>query len=187
MSIPMQRPGGRTNKTREAVLAATYEIVAEQGYDGLTVNAVAERSGVHKTTVYRRWRTIDDVLFDAVVARAERAIPLEQSGDAKADLVAMAWSVAKNLADPMARAIAAAVFSRPENDRLAELSEQFWTHRIRAASLIVAAAQTEGVVDSTADPTVVVERIVGPIWFRSMVLRQPVDEDFVESLVYSVA
>lgn len=104
-----------------------------------------------------------------------------------ADLVAMAWSVAENLADPMARVIGAAVFSRPENDRLAELSEEFWTHRNRAASLIIAAAQTEGVVDSTVDPTVVVERIVGPFWFRSMVLRQPVDEDFVESLVYSVA
>jgi hypothetical protein len=87
----------------------------------------------------------------------------------------------------MARAIGAAVFSRPENDRLAELSEEFWAHRNRAASLIIAAAQSEGVVDSTVDPTVVVKRIVGPIWFRSMVLRQPVDEDFVESLVYSVA
>jgi AcrR family transcriptional regulator len=183
----MKRPGGRTRRTREAVLSAAYEIVAEQGYDGLTVDAIASASGVHKTTIYRRWTTVDDVLFDAVLARAEQVIPLERTDDAVADLVAVAWSVAENLADPMARAVAAATLSRPDDDALGNLSEQFWTLRIEGASRIVAAAQRDGAIDSALDPGVVVERIVGPIWFRSMVLRRPVDREFVESLVYSVA
>jgi AcrR family transcriptional regulator len=183
----MQRPGGRTSRTRAAVLDAAYDIVADQGYDGLTVDAVASASGVHKTTIYRRWATVDDVLFDAVMARAEQAIPLERTDDAMADLVAMAWSVAENLADPMARAVAAATLSRPDDNALARLSEQFWTLRIEAASAIVAAAQKDGAIDAALDPGDVVERIVGPIWFRSMVLRKPSDREFVESLVYSVA
>lgn len=183
----MQRPGGRTSRTRETVLAAAYEIVAAHGYDGLTVDAIASVSGVHKTTIYRRWETADAVLLDAVLARAEEAIPLGRTDDAMADLVAMAWSVAENLADPMARAIAAASLSRPDNDALGKLSEQFWTLRIEGASAIAEAAQNEGAVDAKLDPSVVVERIVGPIWFRSMVLRKPVDRDFVKSLVYSLA
>jgi AcrR family transcriptional regulator len=169
------------------VLAAAYEIVASQGYDGLTVDAIASVSGVHKTTIYRRWETADAVLLDAVIARAEEAIPLARTDDAMADLAAMAWSVAENLADPMARAIAAASLSRSDNDALGGLSDQFWTLRIEGASAIVVTAQSQGAIDARLDPGAVVERIVGPIWFRSMVLRIPVDRDFAESLVYALA
>lgn len=187
MTEQMQRPGGRTHRTREAVLAAAYGVVASQGYSGLTVDAIAERSGVHKTTIYRRWKTADDVLFDAVVARADDAIPLEQSGDALADLRSMAMSVAENLSDPISGAVAAAALSRPGNDRLAQLSERFWAQRLDAASAIVAAGQAEGAIDANLDPRVVIERIVGPIWFRVMVLREPVDEAFIDAVVYAVA
>ena len=154
------------------MLAAAYDVVAEQGYDGLSVDAIAARSGVHKTTIYRRWKTADDVLFAAVVARAKDAIPLERTGDAVADLRSMSIAVADNLSDPISGAVAAATLSRPGNDRLAQLSERFWTQRLDAASEIVAAGQAEGVIDSILDPRIVIERIVGPIWFRAMVLRR---------------
>ena len=183
----MQRPGGRTNRTREAIVTAAFEVVAEHGYDGLTVDALAEHSGVHKTTIYRRWESIDDVLFDAVIARSEREIPLDQSDDPMADLVAMGVSVAANLADPIASAAAAATLSNPKNRRLVEFSSRFWEIRIEAASRLVVRAQHEGAVDPDLDPESVVERIVGPIWFRTIVLRKPVEQPFVELLVYSVA
>ncbi len=182
----MQRPGGRTRKTRDSVLSAAYDVVADHGYEGLTVDAVAERSGVHKTTIYRRWETVEDVLFDAAVAQAEKAIPLQRTNDARSDLVAMATSVAANLADPLVQAVAAATLSGPGNDRLAELSQRFWRLRIAEASLIVEDAQREGSVDPSRKPGDVVEHIVGPIWFRSMVLRQSVDDDFVAELVYAL-
>jgi AcrR family transcriptional regulator len=182
----MQRPGGRTEMTREAVLAAAYEVVAEKGYDGLTVDAVAGRSKVHKTTIYRRWKTVDDVLFDAVVSRAEQVIPLERTEDPLADLVAMGVSVAANLADPISRAVSAATLSRPKSHRLSELTDAFWTMRIEMASQIVIDAQSEGAINRDLDPGIVVERIVGPIWFRSMVLRKLVEDAFVASLVYSL-
>ncbi|MEU4828600.1 TetR family transcriptional regulator, partial [Actinomadura sp. NPDC023710] len=50
------RPGGRTARTRAAVLAATQGELEEAGYAGLTLEKVAERSGVHLATLYRRWR-----------------------------------------------------------------------------------------------------------------------------------
>ena len=56
-SVGTRRPGGRSARVRSAVLAATLEVLVETGYDGMTVDAVAARAGVHKTTVYRRWPT----------------------------------------------------------------------------------------------------------------------------------
>src|SRR5579875_2521841 len=60
------RPGGRTARTRTAVLAATLAELAERGYAELTVEQIAQRSGVHKTTVYRRWGGVDGLLVDAL-------------------------------------------------------------------------------------------------------------------------
>lgn len=183
MSTQKKRPGGRTEKTRRAVLSAAYEVLAEQGYDGFSVEAIADRSGIHKTTIYRRWRTADDVLFAAVVAQAQQAIPLEVTDDPEADLVAMGRAVARNLTDPMARAVAAAALSRTGADRLAQLTKRFWEERMAQASVIVVAAQEAGVIDPDLEPVDAVQRVVGPIWFRSIVLQDAVDDEFVESLV----
>jgi AcrR family transcriptional regulator len=166
-------------------LTAVFDVVADRGYDGLTVEAVAEHSGVHKTTIYRRWGSIDAVLFDAVVVRAEQAIPLERSGDIKRDLVAMAEAVATNLEDPVAQAVVAATLARPGVDGIAELSERFWTMRIGEAARMVEDAQKTGRVDRSLDAAVVIEKIVGPIWFSTIVLRRSVDAAFIDSLVVS--
>ena len=186
MTTEMKRPGGRTGRTRSAVLSAAYEIVSEDGYSGLTVEAVSERSGVHKTTIYRRWGSVESVLFDAVMARAEDAIPLDRTTDTRADLVAMAHSVATNLSDPAAQAVAAAVLSRRADSQLRDLSERFWESRIDAAAQIVSDGQDTGEVDVTIDPRIAIEMIIGPIWFRTVVMQEPVDDGFVESLVDSV-
>src|SRR3712207_7398459 len=62
------RPGGRTARVRAAVLDATVAELAEHGYAELTVEAVAARAGVNKTTLYRRWGGKDGLLVDAVEA-----------------------------------------------------------------------------------------------------------------------
>jgi AcrR family transcriptional regulator len=179
------RPGGRTERTRRAVLGAAFTITAEAGYGGLTIDAVAERSSVHKTTIYRRWGSADAILFDAIVSRAESAVPLPNTGDARADLNAMARAVATNLEDPMSRAVAAAALSGTGDGSLKELSDRFWDDRIGKAAEIVKAGQKDGQIDAKPDPSAVVVAIIGPIWFRVMVLQSPVDQSLVEALVDS--
>lgn len=179
------RPGGRTERTRREVLDACDTITADDGYGGLSVDAIAERSGVHKTTIYRRWGSVDAILFDAMVSRAESAIPLTQTGDARLDLVSMARSVAENLQDPVAMAVAGAVLSRSDDGRLQHLLDRFWRERISAASELVVAGQQRGQIGQGLAASTVVERIVGPVWFRVMVLRSPVDDEFVEAIVDS--
>ena len=178
-----KRPGGRTERTRRAVLDAAFAIAGDAGYGGLTVDSIAERSGVHKTTIYRKWGSVDEILFDAVLSRAESAVPLIQTGDARSDLMAMARSVARNLEEPASRAVAGAVLSRSDDSSLNQFSDTFWRVRIAGATEIVAAGQAERQIDPDLDPSIVVHKIVGPIWFRVMVLRSPVDEPFIEALV----
>ena len=78
------RPGGRTARTREAVHRAARELLAEPGE--VTMAAVAARSGVHPTTLYRRWRSVESIVLDLAVERVSEESPVPATGDLAADL-----------------------------------------------------------------------------------------------------
>ena len=81
-----QRPGGRAERVRNAVLEATAELLTEVGYDQLTIDEVAARAGVHKTTVYRRWPTKPELITAAASAHSEQNVPIPDTGTLLGDL-----------------------------------------------------------------------------------------------------
>jgi AcrR family transcriptional regulator len=66
-------PDPRITRTRERVLGAAWELLNEVGFDGVTVELVSERSGVARSTLYRHWRSMPEVLRDAFAAQATAA------------------------------------------------------------------------------------------------------------------
>src|SRR5690606_10363383 len=86
---PRPRPGGRTARIRTQVLDAVRVELAEHGYDALTVDTVAARAGVHRTTVYRRWRDIGGLIADLFVAAADIDWQPRDTGTLRGDLAAL--------------------------------------------------------------------------------------------------
>ena len=72
---------------RADVLAAVEAELAEHGYDGLTIDAVAARSGVHRTTVYRRWKTVAGLLVDLFRAGLDDSWEPADTGSLEGDLI----------------------------------------------------------------------------------------------------
>src|SRR3982074_978239 len=72
-----------------AIAAAVLESFVEDGYDGMTVDRVAERAGVGRATVYRRWPAQADLLGDAIRHRPLHDIRRPQTGDVAADVESM--------------------------------------------------------------------------------------------------
>ena len=101
----MRRPGGRTAQTSQAILDATLSALAEVGYAALTLDGVAVRAGVHRSSVYRRWATKDELIVDAVLASAARDVPTPDTGSLRGDLHAFAQAVTANLTSPIALAL----------------------------------------------------------------------------------
>ncbi|MCJ1714024.1 TetR/AcrR family transcriptional regulator C-terminal ligand-binding domain-containing protein [Microbacterium sp. M1A1_1b] len=118
------RPGGRTARTREAVLNAVRETLADPAAE-LTVPGIAQRAGVHATTVYRRWQTIESLVLDVVVSDVRRSSPIPATGDLRADLTTYVDQLLTSLRGPHAlgllRALLAASRSSPDPRTLAEL------------------------------------------------------------------
>src|SRR5688572_4061157 len=85
-----RRPGGRTARTRDAVFEATLDELGAVGYAHTSVEAIAQRAGVHKTTIYRRWGTKDRLVADTLAHAALVRIEVADTGDIDADMRALA-------------------------------------------------------------------------------------------------
>ena len=97
--IPRKRPGGRTARTWAAVRQAVQQLLAEEVPEVL-ISEVAERSGVHPTTIYRRWGSAENLVLDVALARVQEESPIPATGDLRADLVAYATRLVAGLTRP---------------------------------------------------------------------------------------
>ncbi|MFI7102580.1 TetR/AcrR family transcriptional regulator C-terminal ligand-binding domain-containing protein [Streptomyces sp. NPDC050161] len=93
---PRRRPGGRTARTRASVHDAVRELLAD-GRTDLTAREVAELSGVHEVTIYRRWGSIESLVLDVATAQLNEEAPFPGTGELRADLLTWAKAVAAQL------------------------------------------------------------------------------------------
>src|SRR5262245_30496439 len=112
------RPAGGSEAIVRAVFEATLAELARSGYARLSIEAVAAAAGMNKTSVYGRWPTKAALVLAAIEASRERASRFRETGDLRADLVALLRGKAAQLSAPKSRAIARALLSI-EDDELA--------------------------------------------------------------------
>ncbi len=165
------------------MLAATSERLDDVGYDGLSVDDIARRAGVHKTTVYRRWPTLAELVLDALELDSEVAVPVPDTGTLSGDLRALARAVAANLSDERgarrSRSLVASAASSPE---LAASMHAYWRTRLAATAPVVERAIDRGEIGAHVDPNIVIEALVGPIWLRFLMTGESIDAPFVDRI-----
>ncbi|MEU5883056.1 TetR/AcrR family transcriptional regulator [Spirillospora sp. NPDC047279] len=171
------RPGGRTARTREAVREATLAELAEHGYQGLTVDNVAARSGVHKTTVYRRWGSAEGLVADALELAAAEPWPVPDTGSAEGDLRALARLVQSGFADAEQGPVAAAfVAAAVQNPGAAKALHTFFARRHEDAAAVVDRAVERGELPAGTDSAEVVRAAVAPLYYRLFITGERIDE-----------
>jgi AcrR family transcriptional regulator len=171
-----RRPGGRSARVRAAVRAATLGELAEKGYTALTVEGVATRSGVHKTTVYRRWGGVDGLIADALEMASEEPWPIPDTGSAAGDLRALAHLVLTGFTDPADAPVSTAfIAAAMQSPAAAEALRGFFESRHDQAARIVNRAVARGELPVGTDPVEVVRAAVAPLYYRLFVSREPVD------------
>ncbi|MCP9947594.1 TetR/AcrR family transcriptional regulator [Actinomadura madurae] len=168
------RPGGRTARVRDAVREATLAELAEHGYRGLTVEGVAARSGVHKTTVYRRWRNADGLVADALERAAAEPWPIPDTGTLAGDLRAIARLVQAGFADPREGPVSRAfVLAAAQSTDAARALNAFFARRHEQAAAVVERAAARGEVPAGTDAAEVVRVAVAPLYYRLFITGEP--------------
>ena len=181
--VGAQRPGGRAERVRTAVLDAAAALLMEVGYERLSVDEVAARAGVHKTTVYRRWPTKPELIAEAVREHSEINIPVPDTGSLLDDLQELAREVVAEIAsDGGARRSRSIVAAASTSDELADGLHAFWAHRMKVTAPIVERAIERGELPADSNPNVIIEALVGPIWLRLLLTGEPIDDDFADRI-----
>lgn len=172
----------RGARVENAVLDAAIAAVVEHGTIRVSMEEIATRAGVNKTTVYRRWAGVEEILLAAVSRHAEETIPIPDTGNLAEDLRRLARMVRDAISMPTARALLVAARANPDG-ALGRVREQFWSQRLSLAATIVTRGVERGDCAPTDTPEQVIEHLVGPIHFRLNELGRPVDDSYVEALV----
>ncbi len=157
---------------RTAVLSAVTALLAEEGYDALSVEAVAARAEVHRTTVYRRWGSVAVMLVDLLDLGTEDDWRPPDTGSLAGDLVAINREVCDALtAEPSpTAAVIAASFRSPE---AAEALSRFWADRYRRCGIVVDRAVGRGEIPAGTDTHRLLVAATGPLYHQRVLLRRP--------------
>jgi AcrR family transcriptional regulator len=161
---PRSRPGGRSARVVTSVLATTIDVLIDRGYRGLSVSEIAERSGVHETSIYRRWGTKGQLVGEAVIRNAAQSVPSLDTGSFRGDITTLLRRVTSWLDAPLGKAVSQVVTSQDLD--LAAVRRSYWNSRLETTREIVARAVARGEVPASLDPRLVMEMSSGPIMLR---------------------
>lgn len=183
---PGRRGRRRPEATDQAIVVAAADLIAQRGYDGFSMAAVADRAGVAKTTVYRRWPTRAHLALATISAAMVRVSFLD-TGDVRADLCAFARSLAAALRAPGTRRLvselAVAAAHRPE---LAEAFRRMFVQRRAAVLATVQRAAGEGHVRPDVDPELVIDQLSGALHYRMFLGGEGLTDAYADRLVEAV-
>jgi AcrR family transcriptional regulator len=182
--IPARRPGGRTARIRAQVLDAVRAQLVEHGYEELTVDAVAARAGVHRTTVYRRWRDVGGLLADVLDAAGDDDWQPQDTGSLEGDLVALNHEIQTALtAEPsITTALIAASF---RSDEAARALKSFWEERYTRCEPVVGRAVRRGELPASTDARRLLVAATAPIYHQLVLLRTQPDPHLPEQTARS--
>lgn len=161
------RPGGRTAAVREAVLAATADLLVTTGLEAVELTAVAERAGVGRSTVYRRWGSVPALVEDLLVDMAETSQPRPDTGTLHGDLHHVALLIQRTLADTRQGRLFKAIIAAATCDgATAAALANFYRTRVAELTAIVTDGIRRGEAPAGTDPAEVIRHVSAPLYYR---------------------
>lgn len=181
-TTPNTRPGGRTARTRAAVLDAAAALLVEVPPADITVGQIAARAGVNETTIYRKWGTKETLLADVLMTLSRERLTAPDTGSLRGDLIAVTEAVASFLRTPAGYALAY-LGATAEDETSRGLRDAFWSDRFERARVIFDRAAQRGEIPDPNVGTLAYEALIGTMHFRILARRQTLDTDIAERLV----
>ena len=175
----------RDPQVDRAILAATLELLGEDGFDGLSIEAVAARAGVGKTTVYRRWPSKIPLVVDALTAMKAPTVSAIPDDMSTRDALLRAMSgFTKPHEGSAARVLAGLVDAMSRNDELAQaVRTVLVAERERGLVAVIERGKARGEIRSDVDARVMVDLLGGPVVLRRLITGQPVNQRLAHTIV----
>ncbi|GGP97692.1 TetR/AcrR family transcriptional regulator [Streptomyces roseolilacinus] len=171
-------------RRRAEIFTATLDMLGSLGYDSLTIEGVAQHSGVNKTTIYRWWSSKSELLRDALLHSHMLRFELPDTGSLRGDLTELAERVQALLDDEHRRTIVeAALVGAVRHQAMRELVVSFLDDRFGRHQPVFERAMARGDLPHDADPALLVDAMAGALWMRVLVRRGDVADTYTRDLV----
>lgn len=157
---PLGRP--RSAASHQAILKATLELLAEVGFEAMSIEAIATRAGVGKTTIYRRYSGKDELVADAIESIREEVLIPDQ-GSLWGDLDVLIENATQITLTPLGRqAVAMIISSASSNSGFAQLYwEKYLQPRREAFAVVIERAKARSEVSSDLDAGLIFDTMSG--------------------------
>ena len=167
----------------EAILRATREVFAEEGYAGVSVEGIAARAGVGKATIYRRYTSKAHLVVEAIRDGAAIEDFAPDTGDLRADLLTMMQPLASALRGENAKLLTTFAMERVRHPDLGEEFNRSIIGRKREhVRALVAAAAARGELRPGADVDLIAEALPAFLWHHA-VYNLPITDDLLERVL----
>jgi AcrR family transcriptional regulator len=175
----------RSQEADHAIMAAAIELLAERGLAGMSIEEVAARAGVAKTTIYRRWPSRGALALDAFLAEFQSQQPSPNTGTLRGDLLGAlrAWirSVTRTSAGPV---VAGLIAEAQEDPELAAAWRERVVERLRDQhKVLLNRAVERGEIAASTDQDVVLDLLFGAAYHRLLHGHRPLSDKFARQVV----
>ncbi len=181
---PPKRRGRPPNQLAQAtILKAAHDILTEDGFGRLTVEAVAARSGVGKPTIYRNWANASELAMAALMS-GDPGIFAEGGTNLRSALAGQMRSLIQAFATTRGRQIAMTLAAAdPESEFTKAFRNQVILSSREAGRDMLLEAAARGEITLQQDLEVLLDMIYGPVFYRLLVGHRPLDAGFADSIV----
>jgi AcrR family transcriptional regulator len=181
-------PASRIERTRAAILDATREILAEGGVRVLTVEAVSARSGVAKTSIYRRWRGKHELALAVLLDMVATVVATPDLGDARAELTAFVNAAVRILGSTLMGPVMKGLVSDLATDPKLARAFQSRVVALRLAEVerLLKLGVERGEVRPDADVVLTHELLFGPVYYRLLLSGGKLDSGLASRIVDAV-
>jgi AcrR family transcriptional regulator len=173
----------RSESARQAILAATTQLIGRDGYGRVTMEAIAREAGVSKQTLYRWWPTKAAIVLEALNEGAAAIAPVADTGSLSTDVRVFLRRTVAGAGGRNARLLAALMAAAQLDDAFAEsFRTGFLARRRQTLRELLEQGHSRGEVTSSADLDFLVELAFAALWYRILARHQPLNRRFADKL-----
>ena len=179
-----ERVDPRVERSRIVILKAAVDELADVGYGGVTIESVAARAGVGKSTIYRHWPDKLALIAEAFETFHEQMVPGLGDLSVRQSVALLIHHVAEVVVDStFSRCIPALIEGAERDARVREFHHRYSAERRQVLIDLIERGVRQGEVSTDVDPELATTTLLGAIFYRRLMTAQPFNPDDAAKLV----
>ena len=183
------RPRGRprSEQARQEILETAYKLLRDKGFNAVGSHEIAQAAGVSSATLYRWWKSKEEILFDACFEHMRPILAIPETGSGLTRLRRYVLRASEFLISEEGKVLARVFTGIHEDKRLRGMFlERYVSLRRQIQGAIIEDSIALGELQQTTDPELLMDMLSGPLFFRWLLGHARLDRGFAQSILDTV-